>query len=316
MLLDDLVGVIEALRKRIRSHEAALRENETRTRMALIDPLLQALGWDVSDPGVVTPEYNVSGGWADYALLRPDGHPAATVEAKKLDEPLASHRMQMLNYSNASGVEYAGLTNGNHWELYKVFQRGQLEERRILDVSIADAPAHESALKLLLLWRPNLASGQPVPASEPIFVDAPLPTPMPADVEPIAPLQAEAGWVALAKYNPPAGTQCPAAIRFWDGSKRRLGHWNEVLTLIVEKLYSEELLTVDDAPIRSGKQTYIVNTEPVHPTGKPFENYKKINGTPLFVNVNLNAGQVRQNTKRLLQCYDQNPVDVYLQVEQ
>ena len=112
MLLDDLTGVIETLRERIQSHGDALRENETRTRMALVDPLLQALGWDVSDPAVVTPEFKVSGGWADYALLRPDGPPAATVEAKKLGEPLASHRMQMLNYANASGIDFAALTDG------------------------------------------------------------------------------------------------------------------------------------------------------------------------------------------------------------
>ena len=140
MGLDDLVARIELLRARIRSHNTALRENETRTRMALIDPLLHALGWDVSDPGVVTPEYKVSDGWADYALLRPNGQPAATVEAKKLGEPLMSHRMQMLNYANASGIDYAGLTDGNHWELYNVFKRGQLEERRILEVSIANDP--------------------------------------------------------------------------------------------------------------------------------------------------------------------------------
>ena len=83
-MLDDLVGVIETLQQRIRDHGPTLRENETRTRMALIDPLLAALGWDVSDPAVVTPEYNVSGRWADYALLGTDGKPAATLEAKKL----------------------------------------------------------------------------------------------------------------------------------------------------------------------------------------------------------------------------------------
>ena len=317
MLLEDLVGVIESLRERIRSHDAVLRENETRTRMALIDPLLQALGWDVSDPKVVIPEYKVSDGWADYALLRSDGQPAATVEAKKMGEPLDSHRMQMLNYSNASGVEYAGLTDGNHWELYKVFERGKLEERRILDVSIADAPAHESALKLLLLWRPNLASGKPVLASEPIVVDPPIPAPMRSDDEPAPAQRPETpGWVALSEYSPPTGTPCPAAIRFWDGSERRLGYWNEILAQTIEKLFSERLLTIDDVPIRSGKQTYIVNTKPVHPTGKQFGSHRSISGTPLFVNVNLNAGQIRNSTKKLLQQYGKNPADVFLQVEQ
>lgn len=129
MLLGELVECIELLQERVRSHRDALRENETRTRMALIDPLLRALGWDVFDPAAVTPEYKVGGGWADYALLRADGRPAAVVEAKKLGEGLSSHRMQMLTYANAAGIDYAGLTDGNHWELYSVFERGQLNDR-------------------------------------------------------------------------------------------------------------------------------------------------------------------------------------------
>ena len=87
-MLDDLVSVIEALQQRIREHGATLRENETRTRMALIDPLLSALGWDVSDPAMVTPEYNAGSGRADYALMSEGGRPAALIEAKHLAEPL------------------------------------------------------------------------------------------------------------------------------------------------------------------------------------------------------------------------------------
>ncbi len=73
-----------------------MQDNETRTRMALIDPLLIALGWDTSDPALVIPEY-ASNGRADYALLGSDGNPAAFIEAKRLGEGLKTHRMQMLN---------------------------------------------------------------------------------------------------------------------------------------------------------------------------------------------------------------------------
>ena len=76
MALDELMECIDLLQERMRSHRDTLRENETRTRMALIDPMLRALGWDVSDPAAVTPEYKGGGGWADYALLRADGRPA------------------------------------------------------------------------------------------------------------------------------------------------------------------------------------------------------------------------------------------------
>lgn len=113
-LLGPLVDAIETVKRRIQEHGANLRENETRTRVALIDPILEALGWDVSDPSAVILEYDVSGRRADYALLRDDGKPAATVE-------------------------------------------------QLLGLTLSRTTVHEAALKLLLLWRPNLESGEPNP---------------------------------------------------------------------------------------------------------------------------------------------------------
>ena len=94
MLLDDLVKVIETLKERIASHGPALQQNETRTRMALIDPLLQALGWDTSEPAVVRPEYSAGNGRADYALLGETRNPVAFIEAKRLSEPLEKPNTQ------------------------------------------------------------------------------------------------------------------------------------------------------------------------------------------------------------------------------
>ena len=316
MGLDDLAGCIELLKERMQSYRTDLEENEIRTRMALIDPLLRALGWDVSDPAVVMPEYKVGNKSADYALLRSDGKPAATLEAKKLGEPLGSHWMQMLNYANASGIEYAGITDGNHWELYDVFRRGTLEERRILEVSVTDAPPHESALKLLLLWRSNLASGQPVPANTPVVGDH-QPATTPTQVEQASsPPSVSSNWVALTAYNPPGGTPSPTAIRFWDGSERSLAHWREILINVVEKLYSQGQLTVKDVPMWRGSQRYRVHTEPVHPTGKRFEGPKAVQGTPLFINANLSAANVRRETKRLLKHCGLDSADVYLREAQ
>ena len=100
-LLEPLVSTIETIKGRIAAHGAVLRENETRTRMALIDPLLQALGWDTSNPSVVMPEYSVGSGRADYALLYEDGRPAALFEAKHLSEPLErpNHQEQVFTYA-------------------------------------------------------------------------------------------------------------------------------------------------------------------------------------------------------------------------
>lgn len=323
MLLDDLTGAIESLRKRIGTHRASLGENETRTRMALVDPLLQALGWDVSDPAVVTPEYRVTGGLADYALLRSDEQPAATLEAKKLGERLASHQMQMLNYANASGIDFAALTDGDHWELYDVFRRGTLEERRILDVSISRDSVHEVALRLLLLWRPNLTSGQPVEAGEPIVKAEPSAI-APAEAEPAPAAEPELespGWVPLMDYEKSeyAGSSgCrPLAIRFWDGSVRSVRRWTQVLTATVEKLHSEKLLTESHTPILSRNESnHLVNTEPVHPSGKEFSAKSIIEGTPLFVFVHGNQKTLRARTRRLLRLHGPKPVQVDLQVVQ
>ncbi len=326
MGLDELVRCIELLKERMQSHRGVLSENETRTRMALIDPLLRTLGWDVSDPGVVTPEYNVRGKSADYALLRPDRQPAAIVEAKRLDAKLGDkEEEQMVTYANMAGIPYACLTDGNHWELYDVYQPVKLPEKRILQVSIANAPTHEAALKLLLLWRPNLASENPVaaeasilnreqPIQGPSISPAPPEAPEPEyDHKPSPPGSAE-DWVDLFEYDPPANTPHPTAILFWDGRKKSLNSWYEIIICLVEKLYTEQWLTANDLPIKTST-SYRVNTDPVGPNGKPFVQYRKIEGKPpLFVNITMNAHQVRTNATMLLRRFGRKSATVYLRV--
>ena len=151
MQLDDLVNAIDTLRQRIKPHRQSLQQNETRTRMALIDPLLTALGWDVSDPNLVTPEYGVGRGGADYAMNGSETIPVAIVEAKRLGHTLDDElMMQMLNYANARRVRYIAVTDGDLGELQEVFKQAPLEDRRRLNLNIVGTPAHELALGLLL----------------------------------------------------------------------------------------------------------------------------------------------------------------------
>ena len=162
--LDALVRVIESLQERIRRDGDTIGSNEIRTRTALVDPLLTALGWDTTDPAMVIPEYAAGGGTADYALLKvtpDDSTPViAFIEAKRLHEPLEPHRAQMLTYANMTGVKYAGLTNGDRWELYQVFKEAPLHERRIVDVSIRNESAFDCAVKLVSLQWPRLETGE------------------------------------------------------------------------------------------------------------------------------------------------------------
>ncbi len=333
-MLDDLVGVIETLQQRIRTHGATLRANEIRTRTALIDPLLTALGWDVSDPALVTPEYAVGEGRADYALHGSESIPAAVIEAKRLGHTLNDEeRMQMLNYANTRGVRYAAVTDGNVWELYPVFTQTPqpLEDRRLLNLRISSEPAHELVLKLLLLWRPNLASGQPVTAEEPLFnaglVDQTT-TPEPETQEPTQTFEppstgptnrslAEPRWVSLTEFNPPSGSSPPSAIRFpGEKEEKVISSWTSILVEVAVWLNSTGELTVIKAPVPLSNNSYLVHVEPKHPTGEQFRRRREIADGKLVINTFGSAEQMRNSTRRLLQHCGIDPATVHLQVEQ
>ena len=326
-MLDDLVSVIETLQQRIATHRQSLQQNEIRTRTALIDPLLIALGWDVSDPALVTPEYSVGNGRADYALNGSEAIPAAIVEAKRLGHALSDdERMQMLNYANARGVRYAAVTDGNIWELYEVFKQAPLEDRRMLSLRVANMPVHECALQLLLLWRPNLASGQPVRASKPLLGLTTVPQPA-GTVEPETPpvtetLQQissetgtiEPGWVSLPDFNPPGGSKPPQSIRFPDGRECEIKRWNDILVEVAAWLHSSGRLTANDEPVSSSRNIYIVHSQPKHPTGNEFFQHKTVANGQISVNTHGSAIQMKNNSKTLLLHYGVDPSDIRLRV--
>lgn len=304
-MLDDLVGVIAKLQGRIRDHGDVLRQNEIRTRVALIDPLLQALGWDVANPGLAIPEYEIGGQRVDYALLGTDGKPAATVEAKKLGENLAASRMQMLNYSNAAGIAYAGLTDGNQWELYEVFKQVTLEERRLLDLRILDTPAHECALKLLLLWQPNLATGRPVAAAEPILAAAVAPAAVTAAAVPPPASQTTApsiaaGWVRLSDCRRETDSK-PPAIRLPGGEEKQLDAWTQVIYEVAEYLVKAGSLTAARCPIQVPRGTrYVVHTVAIHSNDRVFGTARKLSNG-LFCEGDVSGVSVITHAKTMLE---------------
>ena len=260
-MLDELVNTIETLKARTNEHRTALQASEAQTRLSLIDPLLRALGWDTADPALVRPEFTLSGGRADYALLGEAEKPVAIMEAKRLNEALGTmdRRMQMLTYANFSNVAYAGLSDGDQWVLYRVFDQKPLEDRLVLDLSIVNLPAHESALKLLLLWRPNLASGQPIEASEPLLdpepPQPPRPTP-PIPPTPPPPPPTAQGWKSLADYEHMANAK-PAKLRLPGGEEIPVTEWADLLFELAKWLVRDRVLTPDKCPVSVGKNEVI-----------------------------------------------------------
>lgn len=165
MALDDLKGVIEKLQGMISAHHKYLSGKERRTRQVLIDPLLNALGWDVSAPSAVYLEHNQM----DYALMS-DDNPVAVIEAKPLGNSLDTKVIsQAVTYANVNNIPYIVVTNGDRWEMYEVFRSGKLEDKRLMKFELSKDSSQDTVLQALRIWKPNLATRSPKEAMEPVF---------------------------------------------------------------------------------------------------------------------------------------------------
>ena len=313
MLLDDLVTAIQTVQQRIRDHGTSLSQNEYRTRLALIDPILNALGWDVSDPKLVMPEYQVGSGRADYALLGEDGKPQAFIEAKRLGEmaEASRHETQLFTYAVTQGVRYAALTDGNRWIFDNLSARFSGGESRLLDVTISKELAHQCALKLLLLWHPTLAAGHPIEASEPIL-DESSETPTPSNsVEPQLLTQSLlTEWTPLSEYDLDQAETIPS-IWVPDVGEIKLERWSGILVETAEWLVRSGDLTAATCPIPNKAGGVLVNIEPKETSGKPIGIYNKLNNG-LFLKTHGNLLTLLNSAKILLGRFGKDPASILL----
>ena len=315
-MLDELVDEIEALKSRINEHRPVLQGNEAQTRLSLIDPLLRALGWDTADPALVRPEYVVNGRRADYALMNAQGEVVVFLEAKNLGEQLANHRSQVVAYASELGIRFPALTNGNEWEVYDNSQLVPIEQRRVLNVSIANADSAKCALQFLLLWRPNLASGQPIEASEPIMGTEPSAAETFAPIQsPVqnAPVPPDAGWISLKDFVATSGTT-PPKLRFPGGDELQPSNWRGLLIEVAEWLIRDGVLTQDRCPVTVGKNAAysMVNLQPKHPNGKDFyASHPLSNG--LFLAPHANASNIVHKCRAIMEHLGRDPAAVHVQ---
>lgn len=92
-------------------------KTEEATKMAIIAPFIQALGYDVFNPAEVNPEFcadigTKKGEKVDYAIMI-NGVPSILFECKSLDAPLDAAKSQLFRYFAAVEPARIGvLTNG------------------------------------------------------------------------------------------------------------------------------------------------------------------------------------------------------------
>ena len=272
MPLESLLTLVQELRKRIDAHGPALRQSETLTRYALIDPLLRELGWDTENPDLVIPEYKTDDGRPDYALLS-NGKPIMMVEAKKLGTLLQDRVLaQGLTYANGQGTKYFSVSDGARWEIYETFKPVRTAEKRIVEFDLKSGSAAETCLKALTLWELR-ESGHVAPGQTPIVGPShnqpdsqEPPTPQPTHPSPDGQKQ------LLSKLDPQSGARSPVGIQFPDNSVVSVTTWRSLLAKVATWLIDNNHLTKSHCPIRKTARSkkYIVHTEPVHEDGSKF----------------------------------------------
>ncbi|MYA18026.1 MAG: hypothetical protein F4Z28_15360 [Gammaproteobacteria bacterium] len=331
-MLTELIATIEALRDRIRQHRSYfdMGAPELRTRVALIDPLLQALDWDVGNPSVVEIEPVVTQGRADYALLRGVGEPLLLLEAKRLSDAKAHHG-QLASYivgenmRRSIKIPYCAITNGSRWQVFDVFTQDS-----VLDVSVERDHPRRCALKLLALWRPalqELGIVDPVEEFGRYAVEAKHQAQKRGSSEgdtghraTTTARQTESHseaqiWTPLDSDTvQPSREVWPSEIRFPDGSMSKAGSWAAMLVATAKWLLDTDSLYKEEMPFTVAGTRYCVSMDGLRPDGTKFARPLFVGDTGIQIEGDFTAKQIVRFAVDLLNRYDKTPSQVALKL--
>jgi len=175
--MSNVIQRIESIRAKLDGlRRLALKETPTRT--IVIDPILEALGWDIRDPSEVELEYpTVDGKSVDYAL-KINNRPVLLVEAKALDDPLNDVKAitQVVGYAANAGIVWCVLTNGVKWKIYRSVEKCPAPDKLMFEVSLDPRDSEGTALEqiaqqLARFSRDEMAKGTLDALGEQTFTD-------------------------------------------------------------------------------------------------------------------------------------------------
>lgn len=158
-----LLQAIATVRDRIQRHGTLCASSEFQTRYGLIDPILRALEWDVSNPDEVRVNYAIKAdddsavsGWADYVLMH-QNKPRVVIKAIVHGQWDSSAYVQGTKYCKALGVSRLVCANGENWEIYDLNK--PLANRLIFKVLLSRDSVTTIAQALLVLWKTVICEG-------------------------------------------------------------------------------------------------------------------------------------------------------------
>jgi len=154
--MNKLIQTIDMIRQKLPSLRRRVLK-ETPTRTIVIDPLLEALGWDVRDPDEVELEYpTVDGKSVDYAL-KLNRKAVLLVEAKALDAALDDVKAitQVVGYAANAGIVWCVLTNGVRWRVYRSVEKCSAPDKLMFEVSLDPKESEGLSIEQIArqMWR-------------------------------------------------------------------------------------------------------------------------------------------------------------------
>lgn len=138
--LKNYISRIETLKDTVTTEES--------TKMALIVPFFQILGYDVFNPLEFCPEYIADvgikkGEKVDYAILI-DGKPVILIEAKAANKVLDKHSSQLFRYFVATSAKFAILTNGILYKFYTdLDDANKMDKEPFLDINLLNIKEYQ-----------------------------------------------------------------------------------------------------------------------------------------------------------------------------
>jgi len=151
-----LAETINNIIAKVQRYPDVYSRNETAVRDQLINPILHALGWDVTDPDIVLPnEPGKDGKVPDYSLMK-NNQIKLIVEGKHIGVDLRQDRVigQLGSYCHSRSIDFGLLTNGVEWLLFKTFERN-IAERTVWHIDIRQN-TEKAIERLALLFHNNV----------------------------------------------------------------------------------------------------------------------------------------------------------------
>lgn len=337
MDLTKTLELFENLRTTISEHRGYLSGNETVTRVLLIDPVLEILGWEVRNPDFVELEFEPATSKRDKAdyILRNGSNNVAIVEAKRFGAQVdeLAQREQADGYARYAGVRFFVLTDGSKWRLYERDLLTSIEVLKpVVQFDLDNDELTKCALTALSLWRANLGSGsKPTMASEPILI----PTgpehqlkighePQETTIESTS--QIDNGWKSLTSLTIGSRAKPPAKLLIGGedielppyNDKRPMpaySNWTGFLVCFAKWLVASGKLDRTKCPITINAQSdlSLIADKPEHPSGSQFHASEEIGGG-LWINKNLSTPNKLRALIHLLKSCGIDPDSVYVDV--